>query len=225
MTFKKALYFVLASVALIALVACGGGSDDDNDNNDTGANAPEATQTSGGAQPAAPGGSNSGSNNATANELATLLNNFSKVKSFRAAITFESGGQKQEGSFEAVLPDRYHITLPGVGEFISIGADSYIKVGGSWTKQPGGGLGNLFSVDDISDTIAEFEADGVQKGGTSTVDGKRCQLYTTNDGAGASTEVCVADDLPVRIVIKTGSETSTIVFSDIDEPIDISAPI
>ena len=60
---------------------------------------------------------------------------------------------------------------------------------------------------------------GATKGGTDTVAGKRCQVYSI-----PTTEICLADDLPLRIVITSGTTKTTIVFTSFDN-VDIKAPI
>jgi hypothetical protein len=169
--------------------------------------------------------SSGGGSSAAADELTALFTNFLKVKSFRAAITEEVTGQpKVDGSIEYVAPDKYHITLPGLGEFINIGKDSYIKIGPAWTKSPGAGGGSLFDAASIQSTLDSFKNNS-KKGGTDTVNGVKCQIYTVTDTSGSTTEVCVANGLPVRMVIKSTSSTTTFVFTDFDKLSDIKAPI
>jgi hypothetical protein len=55
------------------------------------------------------------------------------------------------------------------------------------------------------------------------VAGKRCQVYTYS-AAGTTSELCVADDKPLRIVSDIGGAKSTIVFTDFDN-VEVKAPI
>jgi len=173
-----------------------------------------------------------GQSGASSGELGAVIENFAKVKSFRAKLTIESPGQpKQEATMEVVLPDKFHMTFSGGSgvpavEMISIGNDAYLKAGPTWIKQAGAGGGALFDPGDISGAISDLgEAGGAKKGGTETVDGKRCQVYSYTSGS-ETTEVCVSsDNLPLRVVTTSGSEKTTIVFTDYNANITIKAPI
>jgi hypothetical protein len=245
---KTAILLLSTAVLPLALIACGGDSKDKGILSGNGVtvepqtSGQSATQTtgsgsaSGGAKPTtAPsnGGNSSGSSsgsgggNVSGNELAALYTNFAKQKSFRGTITVSGGSaQGQQITMEFVQPDKAHITMnggpTGSVELISIGTDSYIKIAGTWTKQPGTGT-KLFDTNTLSDSIKEAEKTSVTKGGTDTVNGKKCQIYTTS----TTTELCVAYGLPLRVVSKgTGSSgNTTIIFSDFGSNIDIKAPI
>ena len=217
-------WFLLAlAPALLALsVSCGGSKKATTSPTAAGGSGAQATATK-------PAGGQSG---ASGGELAAVIENFAKVKSFRAKLTMESPGQpKQEATIEVVLPDKFHMTFSGGGgvpavEMISIGNDAYIKAGPTWLKQTGAGGGALFDLSDISGTMDELgDAAGAKKGGTETVEGKRCQVYTYTSGSD-TTEVCVSsDNLPLRVVTTSGSEKTTIVFTDYNANITIKAPI
>src|SRR3990172_7150296 len=57
-----------------------------------------------------------GQSGASSGELGAVIENFAKVKSFRAKLTIESPGQpKQEATMEIVLPDKFHMTFSGGG--------------------------------------------------------------------------------------------------------------
>jgi hypothetical protein len=65
----------------------------------------------------------------------------------------------------------------------------------------------------------------VSKGGTDTVNGTKCDLYTyTDTDSSNKVQVCVADNLPVRVVQSDGESTSTTIF-DFKSNVDIKAPI
>ena len=214
--FKTRYFMLLAVLLVVPAIACGGDKDD-NDTEPMGSSreTPVATRTAG-STPAAGG--------AGANELAGAVRGFTSVKSFRATIVMETPGQpRQEGIIESQLPDRFHFRLGSI-EMISIGADSYIKVGNTWTRSPGGGFGNIFDISDIAETVQLYTNDAsIVKGGTETVAGKRCQLYTYS-ASGTTSELCVADDKPLRIVSDIGGAKSTIVFTDFDN-VEVKAPI
>ena len=147
---------------------------------------------------------------------------FSKVRSFRATIAIEAGGQTQTGTIESVQPDRLHITILGL-EIISIGADSWMKLGDTWTKQSGTGFGG-FQSPDVQGTVKSFTGPGIVASGTDTVNGKRCDVFKSPATAGATSEVCIADGLPLRVVTASAQGKTTVVFTDYNADIKIEAP-
>ena len=215
--FKTRYLMLLAALLMVPAIACGDKKDDSDSTPAAGntSSTPEATRTVAGATPAAGVGNS---------ELNSLVQGFSRVKSFRATLVVEQTGQaRQEGLIETVLPDRVHIVMGGI-EMISIGADSYLKVGPTWTRNPGGGIGNIFDVSDIADSIGLFAADSsVVKGGQETVAGKRCQIYNYSS-AGTATELCIADSKPLRVVSNVGGAKTTLIFTDFDN-VEVRAPI
>jgi hypothetical protein len=184
-----------------------------------------APSSSNNTSPTTAPGASSG-NAGAASDLAEVFTNFLKSKSWRATLTREQPGQPTvEGSIEYVGPDKYHYALTGLGEAIQIGGDTYVKLGATWTKYPGGVPGNLFNIDTVKTAFDSFQQ-SAQKGGTATVNGTSCQVYTVTDSSSGSTyNVCTANGLPLRLVVKDGDSTSTVLFEDFDKVPDIKAPI
>ncbi|MPZ50308.1 MAG: hypothetical protein GEU75_13590 [Dehalococcoidia bacterium] len=233
MSLRPTLFAILtAPLLLLFLVACGG----DDDNNVTsptpagsGSVPPAATSPAGGS--GAPAGATPTPAGANA-EITAIVSAFSSVRSVRAEVLIETtGAPNQAMTIEAVLPDKYHITTSAAGtadaafELILIGADSYIKVGPTWTKQSLPGQASaLFDFRTISTSVEALQASGVTKAGTANVGGKTCQLYTVTSASG-SQEICVADNLPLRIVSQSGGVKTTLTFSDFNANINIVPPI
>ena len=236
---KRILLAAIGVPLLGLLVACGGSSKNNNtttSNNvvgtastvapsgasastgSAGSTAPKATTASTGAS-----ANNGGANSNTA-LLVTVLTNFSNSKKWRAEIK-DSSDPTSNGTFEYVAPDKFHVTLSNY-EIISIGSDTYIKQGATWVKVPAtGSSGPLFDTSSLQDTISAAQSASVTKGGTDTVNGTKCQIYTYTDTASNNkVEVCVADNLPVRVVQDDGESVSTTTF-DFKSNIDIKAPI
>jgi hypothetical protein len=213
---------IAACLLVVPALACGGGkkSTATAEPSTASGGATQATASSGsGAPTTASGGAVSG------NEIASFVSALLKVKSFRATLSTNAGGQAQiQGAMEAQLPDRFHLTTPTI-ELISIGNDSYTKIGGNWTKSSGAGIGNIFQADELNALATAVPSGQITKGGTDTVNGTKCQLYTQNTSSSSTTEYCVANNLPLRVVSTSGSTKTTIVFSDFDKPVDIKAPI
>jgi hypothetical protein len=65
----------------------------------------------------------------------------------------------------------------------------------------------------------------VAKGSTESVNGKTCQQYKlTVTSTGNTTDVCVADKLPLKLVYHTGKLDTTATFSDYNGDIKIDKP-
>jgi hypothetical protein len=222
MFIRKTAFLAGLVVALVIAVGCGGDDKDKSSSNNQDQPPAQGTASQSG----------SGGNS----DLSGFVDAFTKVKSFKAVITVDpaAGQQKQEGTMEVVLPDKYHLSFTSTGgagsavgggnfEIISIGSDLYTKLGNNWMKQPGGGIGRIFDPKQISDLASGSK--NYTKGGTDTVNGKKCQVYTQTEGS-TTTELCLADNLPLRVVTSgSGSAKTTLVFSDYDKVGDIKAPI
>jgi hypothetical protein len=176
------------------------------------------TQASGSATQA-PSSSSGGGSNVSTDELKALVANFVKVKSFRMVL--QDGSGNQQGTIEYVAPDKYHINVSGL-EVITIGKDNYLKQGGTWTKLPSSQSATpLFDASTIKQELDSLDVTKYTKGGTDTVNGTKCQLYTVTESDGTKTELCVANGLPLRI--KTSG--TIVLISDYDKVGDIKAPI
>jgi hypothetical protein len=172
---------------------------------------------------------------ASADEVSALANNFTKVKSFKASIAQTGGANNLQGTIEYSAPDKVRVVV-GSGataqEIICLGEALYFKRGNTaWQKAPPGAAtcrGQLgpTNPDELAKGInAAAQDKTLNKGGQETVDGRRCQIYAQALPNGASFEMCVADGLPVRLISKDPNQSVTIIFSDIDKPLDIRAPI
>ena len=65
----------------------------------------------------------------------------------------------------------------------------------------------------------------VEKKATDTINGKTCQAYVlTVVATGNTTDVCIADNYPLRLVYHTGKLDTTAVFSDFNGNIVIDRP-
>jgi hypothetical protein len=232
-------WLLLLALPLLAAtaIACGGGSKDGgsdqgikieqggSSNGTPGAVAPLATLSAAPTPSGVP---------ASADEVTSLASNFGKVKSFKATIA-QTGTAALQGSIEYQSPDKVHVVV-GSGatgqEIICVGDSIYFKRGtGAWQKAPPGSatcLGQLGPTNpqELAKGINAAAADKtLNKGGTETVNNKKCQIYSQSLPNGASFEMCVVDGLPLRLISKDPQQSVTIIFSDIDKPIDIKAPI
>ena len=181
---------------------------------------PTQASGAGASQPtAASGSSNSntgGGSSVSSSELATIVGNFLKAKSF--SMTLQDSKGAAQGTFDYVAPDKYHYSLAGT-ELIAIGKDSYVKQGGTWIKLPAaaGAAASPFNADTLKTQLDQVSKAKATKNGSDTVNGVKCDIYNVTDTDGTTTEVCVANGLPIRI--KDG--TTIIVISNYDKVPDI----
>ena len=156
-------------------------------------------------------------------ELAALLQGMNNLKSFRATMSLEApGAPKQDGTFEYVAPDRFHMNFAGI-EMISIGNDLYLKLGPSWTKQSGAGV-TPFDAKSFASSLQNITSGSLTKGGTDSVNGQRCQIYSQTNSSG-STEFCVNNGVALRVITTASGSKVTMILADVNQNIDIRAPI
>ncbi len=181
------------------------------------------TQASGSSQAAAttaPAANSSGGSSASDAELVALITNFTKAKSYKMTIQDAQGNTQV--SYEYVAPDKYHLTVAGV-ETIAIGKDNYVKQGGTWIKLPASptSAGSFLNADSLKTQLDSVSKAKATKGATASVNGTNCQIYNVTAADGSTSEVCVANGLPIRIK----SASTIILISDYDKVSDIKAPI
>jgi hypothetical protein len=228
--FVSKIWFLAAFASLaIALAACGGGSDK---NKGVLSSSSSGSTPSAGGTTASGSGSSSGSTaSGDATPVNDALQNLTKQKSFKGKLNVEGGQFKGDGTIEAVLPDKFHVSFGGGAlgnlELISIGDSTYTKTGSSWTKSAGGSSGIGIDPASLTKQVQDVSKTAkITKGGTDKVNNKSCQIYTLDDSQTKSnTEVCIADNLPQRLVASGAGSKVTVTFSDFNSSIDIKAPI
>jgi len=172
-------------------------------------------------------------------DIQSIADNYTKVKSFRVSITQGTGNTQTTLSLEVVQPDKIHLTqktAQATNELICLDKMLYSKQDNKWTKTdkaPDGKpvdcsqvVSGTFNTKAIAEGIkAASDAKQIAKGGTETVNGKKCQLYTQTNANGTTADLCVADGLLVRVIDKGSASGATILFSDYNADIPIKAPI
>jgi hypothetical protein len=234
---KWLLLFVLPLLAGTAL-ACGGSSK--NGGSDQGI---KIEQTAGGGvstTPGAPPATLSAAPTiagplASADEIANLASNFGKAKSFKATISQSGGPAALDGTIEYQTPDKIRVSIKNGAlnqQIICLGDAYFFKVNAdAWQKAPPNSPNCRVNLGPADPTILgeslkkATEDKSLSKGSQESVAGKRCQIYLQALPNGSSFEMCVADNLPLRIISKDTRQTMTILFSDYDKPIDIKSPL
>jgi hypothetical protein len=165
-----------------------------------------------------------------------MLRKVGEVKSFRADISVQTGGSETlTAAVEVATPDKLHFTFTpsadsGQGEIqaIVLGRDAYLKLGTGWTKVADA-LPEALALDprttskDLLDAESTNNVSPVREG-QDTVDGKPCQLYTTTT-SDMSSQVCISNNLPRKLVVKVQGTTITTTFHDFDGKVEIKPPV
>jgi hypothetical protein len=140
--------------------------------------------------------------------------------SYRAAVVLESeGGDKIEGSFEYVAPDRFHIFIQGSIpiEMTRIGPTAYVKSAGSWQQTEPTFL--PFTPEDIIRQLGTLSG----RLGEAHADAGGC--IPSQDGS-KDTVFCLDSKGRLRTVgFRDGITKVRIDFKDFDANIEIKSPL
>lgn len=173
------------------------------------------------------------------NEVKSTFINLSNAKSFRALLSAQTlrpdGTQGlSEFLYEFVLPDKYQLAVPGSATATRVvGSETFSKAAnGTWSLIPEysgsdyAGYNKLFDQKTVAALMEEVgKTATVTKGAMDSIEGKQCQVYTVTDTpTQKTTDICIADRLPVRIIYNFGQLKTTVVFRDFGASIDLSRP-
>jgi hypothetical protein len=168
------------------------------------------------------------------------LTNFATVKNFKVVMTAQvrqPNGMIGGASFtyDFVQPDRFQLyTGPTAGITRVVGNETfaYDRPTDKWTLLTDysgsayDGYNKLFESKRLNDIAKSMgETTTVVKGATETVEGKTCQVYVLTDQPTQNkTDMCIADNLPLRFIYHVGDLTTTAVFSNYNANIEIDRP-
>jgi hypothetical protein len=170
-------------------------------------------------------------------EVRNAFKNLAKVKAVRAEISAQqraASGQINLTMFkyDFVPPDRYQLTSATGTISRVVGDELFAFANGTWTRLPEysgadyAGFDHFFNpkfMDELANEIGKTAT--VAKKGTEMVNGKSCQAYVmTVVATGNTTDVCIADNYPLRLVYHTGPLDTTAVFSDFNGDVKIDRP-
>lgn len=174
---------------------------------------------------------------AAVTEVRNAFKNLAKVKAVRAEISAQQiGANGQIGltvfKYDFVPPDRYQLTSSTGGISRVINGDLYTFGNNVWMKLPEysgkdyEGFDHFFNpkfMDGLAEEIGTTAT--VEKKATDTINGKTCQAYVlTVVSTGNTTDVCIADNYPLRLVYHTGKLDTTAVFSDFNGNVVVDKP-
>lgn len=152
-------------------------------------------------------------------DLAKVETAFQNVKSFHAVEQFSNG---KSSIVDYVAPDRWRMqNSPKEAELV-IGNDVYIVSNGKTSRMPfGGGI--------IRRVITHFSKFGddneiretAQDLGMQTLNGESVHVYSFKSHGSPATLYVGPDSLPVENVVKSGKHTTTITYSEYNQPITI----
>ncbi len=146
---------------------------------------------------------------------------------------------KITGEIEFVRQTGVHGTLhlpgPSTSEVYLIGSNIYFRTNtSSWvdlgSKPEGKKAADLFrSAFSLSDKNASLPISGSAQIISITEDPNPCKLYTfsqnTSDDQKQKNEICVRDDLPIRLRTYTAQGVVEITYRDYNAPFDIVSPV
>ena len=192
-----------------------------------------ATEVATATQAASGGGSGSGS--AVLLQVADAWRN---VKSYKMTITsYDSGSTTPTGTatVENENPDKSHWVIDEGGqkiETITIGTNSYLNIGGTWTQSPVADTTSIpgMSSQDIADELSTPIPDETKftSKGSDTVNGVDCNVYEIVEADGTNSTFYVGKKDHLLYKIETTDDTGgkvDIIISDYNADFNITAPI
>lgn len=159
---------------------------------------------------------------------------FAQARSYHATMSMAGGPMgEMKSDMDYVAPDRYRMTMTMGGqpmEVIMIGGDSYLKMGGNWTKNPGPPQETPKWDQELKKSL---DAAVVQDLGEEALNGVQTRKYQVKLTEPAPTDTTTwfgPDGLPVQVVTSVPANgqtmTSTITYSRYNDPaITIEAPL
>jgi len=189
----------------------------------------------------ASGSSSSSKGSATASsdpkaDIFAASKKFIDLPAFSAKMDGE-GQTPIKSQVDYVAPDRYHVTyISGTGagmEMIMIGNQSYMKVGGKWSKIPG----NAQAIPKLRDSFTEEglkTLSDVKFEGDDSVDGKPALLYSYKNVTPAGSypftaKIWIGKDtgVPIKLYVEypNGMLKNMTVNYSTESPAKIEAPI
>ena len=208
-------YPAMAIAVIIALTAACGGSDGGSDDNKGPQQDKQAVQ-----------------------EVQAAFLNLAKVSAVTADI--QSQVRQPNGAitqsvfkYDFVPPDRYQLTSASGGISRVVNDELFSYANNTWTRlddysgRDYAGFDHFFNPKFMSDLAREVGVSAtVDKGGTENVNGKSCQAYVlTVVATGNTTDVCIADNYPLKVVYHTNGLDTTAIFSNFNAKIELPRPI
>jgi hypothetical protein len=167
-------------------------------------------------------------------ELRSAYEELANIKTARADVTIEARDDRRYAGFiEFEAPDRLSVgAFPESNSepnFAVIGFEYFLRIGRDWFARDI----EPYPTPDPQATpvpVPEFTL-RIVRGGSTTVEGKRCELFTFPVGpelqgdlsAGTTIELCLADNRVQRLVWKDGVRIVTAIFQ-YDIPVNIERP-
>lgn len=152
-------------------------------------------------------------------DLVKVETAFQNVKSFHAVEQFSNG---KSSIVDYVAPDRWRKQNTPTEADVAIGNDVYIVSNGQTSRLPfGGGI--------IRGAITHFSKFGndneiretAQDLGMRTLNGQSVHVYSFKSHGSLATLYVGPDSLSLENVVKSGKHTTTITYSEYNQPISI----
>ena len=160
------------------------------------------------------------------------MRKFMAVKRFHASMRMEGGARAATSNeVDFVAPDRYRMTMQGIGTQTIIGDSMYMKVRGQAMKMPLP-AGTLTQWRDPARLAGDEAGMTVRTQGRELIDGQSMRKYLVHHERPQPVDVTIwidSDDLPVQVRVAGDAQgqasTATIRYSRFDDPsIEVGIP-
>lgn len=152
-------------------------------------------------------------------DLAKVETAFQSVKSFHAVEQFSNG---KSSIVDYVAPDRWRIQNSPKDAEILVGNDFYTVSNGKTSRMPFGGSFMRRIITHYSKFANDNELrQTAQDLGMQTLNGQAVHEYSFKSHGALDTMYVGPGSLPVENVVKSGKHTTTITYSEYNQPITI----
>jgi hypothetical protein len=148
---------------------------------------------------------------------------FAAVHSFHADITTTRGTM----SMDMVKPDKFHMTMNGHMQVISIGTDMWVNMNGSWQhmSMPAGMMQRPMDMARNAGMQGSGPSDyTITDLGPALLDGVPTHRYHMVGKTGDSVDMWVSNNLPLQVQATGKNGTSTIKYSEFNSVPNITPP-
>ena len=215
--FRK-VFLALVTAVCVALAGCGSG----------GSKADKTPTTQAGIP---------GQDPQAVQDVQVAFRNLAAVKSLRADLAAEvmqANGNVTTSRFtyEFVPPEKYQLISTTNSITRVVGSETFSRTAdGVWSKDPFSGpqyegYNHLFESKFLLEAAKQIGVTAkVVKAGLDKAGDTQCQMYTLTDlPTQNSTDICIANAYPVRMVFHAGALSTTALLRDFNAPIEIDRP-
>ena len=156
-------------------------------------------------------------------DIGAMSQAFTAVHSFHADITTTRGVM----SMDVVKPDKFHMTMNGMMQVISIGTDMWANMNGSWQhmSMPAGMMQRPMDMARYAGMSAQGPSDyTITDLGPAMLAGVPTHRYHMVGKTGDTVDIWVSNNLPLQVQATGKNGTATIKYSEWNSVPDITPP-